>query len=176
MKKLFLFTVLLGVMLSFSACDCPLKKDNKATENTVASAEQDKVKVSELLDELAVAIESGNINAVKNIWCPKNHTLLIGTESSEKLEGWKNIEAAFSGQFNTLSNMLIAINDQDVKVSKDKKAAWFFEELSYNFVENDKAVSYEGIRFTGVFLKNDKGEWKLVQGHMSIPSNLEKTK
>ncbi len=176
MKKLSLFTVILLVTFAFSACNSSCEDNKKATNTTTTSIEQDKTKVSELLDELAMGVESGNIDAIKKVWCPKEHTLLLGTENSEKLEGWKQIEAAFKGQFNALSDMLIAINDQEVKVSPDQNTAWFFEELSYNFVENNKAVSYDGIRFTGVFVKNEKGVWKLVQGHMSIPTNIENAK
>ncbi len=176
MRKISLLTVILLVTLAFSACDSAVQNDKTAKNKTTTTIEQDKTKVSELLDELAMGVETGNIDIIKKVWCPKEHTLMLGTENSEKLEGWKQIQAAFKGQFNALSDMLIAINDQEVKVSADQNTAWFFEELSYNFVENNKAVSYDGIRFTGVFVKSEKGVWKLVQGHMSIPTNIENAK
>ncbi len=148
MRKLSLLTVILLVTFAFSACNSNTNNNKTAKNKTTTTIEQDKTKVSELLDELAMGVESGNIDAIKKVWCTKEHTL----------------------------DMLIAINDQEVKVSADQNTAWFFEELSYNFVENNKAVSYDGIRFTGVFVKSEEGVWKLVQGHMSIPTNIENAK
>lgn len=173
MKRILLLSVTLAVSLIFNACSCPSEKKDTLEEKAVVSIEKDKTLISELLDELALGIESGNISTIKKVWCIEEGTLLLGTENSEKLEGWKAIEKAFTGQFNTLSDMLIAINDQEVKVNQAQNTAWFYEELSYNFVQDNKAMSYDEIRFTGIFVKNEKGLWKLVQGHMSIPSNLE---
>ena len=40
------------------------------------------------------------------------------------------------------------------------------------FIYNDKAMSIDGIRFTGVFVKSDEGGWRLVQGHLSRPTTI----
>ena len=40
---------------------------------------------------------------------------------------------------------------------------------AFNFVFEEKAMTFEGIRFTGVMRKID-GKWRLVQQHLSIPA------
>lgn len=144
--------------------------DDKQMEINI---EKEKAKISELLDLLASSTESHNLEMVEKIWCPKDRATLIGTENHEKLMGWKEIKKAMQGQFTTLEETLISITDQNIWLDKDIRTAWFFEELNYNFIYNDKAMSIDGIRFTGVFVKSDEGEWKLVQGHLSRPTTID---
>ncbi len=172
MKKSLIYLVFISLVLSFTACDCDESKNEQTTQQKELSIDKEKAKISELLDQLATYTESGNIEMVETIWCPKDKTLLIGTENNEKLEGWEQIKKAISGQSTTFSETLISITDQNIWLSEDGRTAWFFEELNYNFIYNDKAMSFEGIRFTGVFVKNPDSEWKLVHGHMSIASHI----
>jgi ketosteroid isomerase-like protein len=44
--------------------------------------------------------------------------------------------------------------------------------MNYNFMADSVAQSYSGMRFTGVLEKCDD-EWKLVQGHLSVPANIQ---
>lgn len=175
MKKSLFFIVLLPVFLIvFTSCECDEPSDQvNNTSSQSFNIEKEKATISELLDQLATATESGNLEMIEKIWCPKDHTLLIGTESSEKLEGWAQIKEAIGGQSDSFSETLISITDQNIWLSDDGKTAWFYEELNYNFIINDKAMSFEGIRFTGVFVKNVEFGWKLVQGHLSVSSHIE---
>ncbi|OYT15655.1 MAG: hypothetical protein B7C24_11900 [Bacteroidetes bacterium 4572_77] len=153
MKKSILYLSFLSIMISFSAC----QSEDESTDNKTISIENinvdaEKAKVSELLDILAQATESGNVEMVEKIWCPKEGTMLIGTENDEKLVGWSEIKEAVGRQSGEFSEILIAITDQNIWLDEDARTAWFFEELNYNFIYNDKAMSFEGIRFTGVFV------------------------
>ncbi|MBN2236574.1 MAG: nuclear transport factor 2 family protein, partial [Bacteroidales bacterium] len=89
-----------------------------------------------------------------------------------KLEGWEEIKAAVKKQFSSFNETLISITDQSIWLNEDATVSWFFEELNYNFVYEGKAMTFKGIRFTGVMLK-EAGEWKMVQQHMSIPAHLQ---
>ena len=72
----------------------------------------------------------------------------------------------------TFEKTFISITEQNIWLNDDASVAWFFEELNYNFIYENKAMTFEGIRFTGVMKKID-GKWRLVQQHMSIPAKLE---
>lgn len=172
MKKLFFYIAIAG-LLALSACKQSSKENTPNEAEQAVEMEKAKANISEMLDQLANSIETGNMSIVEKIWCPKEETMLIGTENNEKLIGWTAIKDAIQGQFSKLNETLISITDQNIWLSKDGNTAWFFEELNYNFIYNDKAMSIEGIRFTGVFVKNTDGAWKLVQGHMSAPTSLD---
>ena len=173
MKKSFLYFLVIGILFSFSSCECGDTENQNTKEQQELVIEKEKARISELLDQLATATESGNIQAIEGIWCPKDKSMLLGTENSEKLMGWAEIKKAISGQSSAFSEMLISITDQNIWLDQDGGTAWFFEELNYNFIYQDKAMSFEGIRFTGVFVKSKEGDWKLIQGHMSVPSEVE---
>lgn len=173
MKKSFLLLSAF-IFLVFISCENQTKKES--TDDPVITEidfEKEKAKISEILDLLASATEEGNMEMVENIWCPKEDVILIGTESHEKLMGWTAIKNAMSGQFKSFNETLISISDQNIWLDSDAQTAWFFEEMNYNFIYNDKALSIDGIRFTGVFIKTDKGGWKLVQGHVSLPTSVD---
>jgi len=162
------------IFLLITACNQSSKETTAEKEKAkVVDRAKEKAKVTELLDLLASSTENGDLDMVEKIWCPKDDVLLIGTESDEKLIGWEKIKEAMSGQFNDFDQTLISITDQNVWLDRDARTAWFFEELNYNFIYNNKAMSLDGIRFTGVFFKTDEGEWKLVQGHMSMPVSID---
>ncbi len=173
MKKSFIYLVFAALVFSFSSCECDDTNNEQSTQRKELSVDKEKAAVSELLDQLATHMESGNIEMVETIWSPKDQTLLIGTENNEKLEGWEQIKEAISGQSSAFSEILISITDQNIWIAENSRTAWFFEEMNYNFIYNDRARSFEGIRFTGVFVKNSKNQWKLVHGHMSVPSQID---
>lgn len=172
MKKSILFLISM-MLIIFTACENHEHSDlDKNKENKDVNIEKEKAEISELLDLLATSTESGNLEMVEKIWCPKDDVILIGTENNEKLMGWTEIKKTMQGQFTTLEETLISITEQNIWLDRDARTAWFFEELNYNFIYNDKAMSIDGIRFTGVFVKSDEGEWRLVQGHMSRPTTI----
>ena len=174
MKKSNIYLLSLVLFLSFTACDDVAESPNKRNGDIdIPTVEVEKAKVAEQLDILVQAVESGNMVLIEKIWCPKKETMLIGTENDEKLVGWTQIKQAIGQQSDEFSDLLISITEQNIRLDADGRTAWFFEELNYNFIYKDKALSYEGIRFTGVFVKSPEGAWRLVQGHMSVPSNLE---
>ena len=173
MKKSIIIFLFVSIFFSLVSCEGNEKQKQPTAEQQELLMVKEKAKVADLLDQLATATEVGDIQKIGEIWCPKDKSMLIGTENNEKLMGWPEIKKAISSQSSSLSEMLISITDQNILLNPDANTAWFFEELNYNFIYNDKAMSFEGIRFTGVFMKSPEGAWKLVQGHMSVPAQIE---
>jgi len=157
-KKILLFTM--GFMVMFSAC-------NNA-DNGVVDQQQEKESIKLVLEKYALANENQDINMIEEIWCPSDSIVSIGTESGEILQGFSHIKKAVQNQFEAFSNTYISYHDQIISISKDGNTAWFSEMVNYNFILNEKAMQYEGLRYTGVLVKKD-GKWKLVQTHMSVP-------
>lgn len=172
MKKLIsLLLVLTSFFLAIS-CNNEAEHDHGYDLDVTVDLAQEKLEISQLLDNLLVATESGDFEMIAKIWLPSEDALLIGTDSGEKLDGWEEISTAIKKQFGTLEEMLISITDQTIWIHEDASVAWFFEELNYNFVFEEKAMTFEGIRFTGIMQKVD-GKWRLVQQHLSIPAEPE---
>jgi ketosteroid isomerase-like protein len=159
MKKIlpFLFLLFLG------ACNqCPT---DPAIANEIDTIEN-------LLESYVIALENEDFNMIEQSWAANDSIILIGTDSHEKLMGWENIRKAYLNQFNSISNTLISTSDQFIRISCTGNTAWFTKTMNYNFMYDSVAHSFEGIRFTGVLDKNDKGQWKLMQGHLSIPAQI----
>lgn len=173
MKKSFILLFAFALLMMTSCQNHDQKEVVKKPKKKEIDFEKEKAKVSELLDLYATSTESGDMEMIEQIWCPKEDVILIGTENDEKLMGWSTIKKTMSGQFNSLNETLISITDQNISFDRDARTAWFFEELNYNFIYHDKAMSLDGIRFTGVFIKDDEGVWKLVQGHVSLPTSID---
>jgi ketosteroid isomerase-like protein len=153
----------------FLAISCNNEAEHDREHDGTIDLAQEKLEVSQILDKLAAATESGNFEMIEEIWLPSKDALLIGTDSGEKLEGWEEISKAIKNQFGTFEETLISITDQTIWIHEDASIAWFFEEVNYNFVFEEKAMAFEGIRFTGIMQKVD-GKWRLVQQHLSIPA------
>lgn len=173
MKKSIIILLPLIFLFTTSCNNAPKETPVDHEKKQHIDTEKEKAKVTELLDLLASATESGNLEMIEKIWLPSEDVILIGTENDEKLVGWEEIKAAMSGQASSFEETLISITDQNVWLDRDARTAWFYEELNYNFIYNNKAMSVDGIRFTGVFFKTDEGDWKLVQGHLSMPVSID---
>lgn len=168
MKKFIGLFLVLATLFALNSCDSVAEHSEKVN----VDLNQEKLVVSQILDNLAAATESGNFEMIKEIWSPSEESLLIGTDSDQKFMGWEDIMAAIKKQFGSFEQTFISITDQSIWINEDASMAWFFEELNYNFVFEEKAMTFEGIRFTGVMRRID-GKWRLVQQHMSIPAEPE---
>ena len=133
-------------------------------------AETDLVKA--VLDQYVLANEEQNFSLIETIWAANENIVLIGTNLDEKLIGWSQIEEAFKRQFETFKNTFIVVSEQNIRLNETANIAWFSEVMNYNFIYNDEAMSFSGVRFTGV-LEKIEGKWLLVQGHLSIPAKAQ---
>ncbi len=162
MKKGTYFIIV--IVLVFAACQ------NAGSKKVDIKAERDQVKA--LLDQYVVANEQQNFKLIESIWAGNEDIILIGTDSDEKLKGWSQIKKAITQQFKHFSDTYIVISEQNIRVNDQATTAWFSQEMNYNFIYKDEAKKFSGIRFTGVLDKID-GQWKMVQGHLSIPEEAE---
>lgn len=160
MKK---FAFLLSGLLLIFSMGCRQQAPKK-----VDTANEKKA-VENVLEKYVVANENKDFNMFKQIWAPDSDIILFGTDNDEKLIGWNNIEKAIKQQFAHVSQTYISVLNQDIKVNSTGNTAWFAEVLNFNFVLNNKAKTFDGVRFTGVLEKRDSG-WEIVQGHLSIPA------
>lgn len=164
MKRLLLFYPMVSlILLTTVACDdC---KDRIDRTNELQ-------KIENLLERYLIASENKDYITIENIWAPGDSIMLFGTDSHEKLQGWNAIRNAFRNQFRLIDDTYISVSDQYIKINCTNNTAWFAQILNYNFMYNDIAHRFEGLRFTGVLEKQQGGDWKMVQAHLSVPANL----
>jgi ketosteroid isomerase-like protein len=168
MKKIPLLIIsaaLLGLALS---CNRKANPDSIKEFNL----NQEREKVENVLGKYIISIENQDFHAIENIWEAGDSAMLLGTDSDERLMGWQSIRNAYRKQFGLISNTYIAVNDQFIRLSNDGRIAWFSQRMNYSFLYQDKAMTFDGIRFTGVLSKNNEGQWKMVQGHLSVPAQI----
>lgn len=163
MKKFYLFFLYISVFSFLISCSGLNKKRFDLAEETLA--------IEQVLEKYIIANETQDIDLIEHIWSPTSDIILYGTDSHERLMGWTNIRKAVKSQFSQIDETYIAASDQFIKISEDGITAWFAENLQYNFMYKGEAQKYEGLRFTGVLVKNEDG-WKVVQAHLSVPASV----
>lgn len=131
----------------------------------------DRSRIENLIERYQMASENEDFAMLENTWAVDAEITLIGTDSHEKLNGWQAIRSAFGKQFSLVSNMLIAAEDLQVNLSQSGTTAWFSQRMKYNFIFNDTAYDFDGLRLSGVAEKRDD-EWRLVQIHLSVPAQI----
>jgi len=129
----------------------------------------EKAAIQNVLEKYVVANETQNLELIREVWGKGEDIIVFGTASHEKLVGWENISNAIKQQFKTFRETYISVSDQVININRNANTAWFSEIMNYNFIFEGKAVSYEGIRFTGVLEKFDD-KWLIVQSHLSVPN------
>lgn len=164
MKKiiLLLFTTF---FLGITGCNKCEKQEPKF------NPEEEKIQIENILDQYVIANENKDLSIIEKIWANEDDIVLIGTDSDEKLIGWKQIKKAIRHQFKSFEDVYISVSEQMIFVNETGNTAWFSSILSYNFIYKGEAMSFEGIRFTGVLEKST--DWEIVQGHLSIPAEVD---
>lgn len=162
MKTKLFAIVFSGLMLTMGCSRCPKQK----------SLIQEAEAVENVLEKYMIAIENKDYLAIENIWEPGDSTIMLGTDSHEFLVGWEKIQQAYQKQFSLISDVLISVQDQRIRLNSDANTAWFTQQMTYNFMYEDVARHFEGIRFSGVLQKNQDNKWKMVQGHLSMPAHI----
>lgn len=163
MNKLFLCTVILS--LALMSCNSEHEKPQVDLEAEIGNIET-------LLEQYVVANMEQDVDLITKIWKNEEDIISIGTDSDERLVGWIHIEKAMRNQFQSFNETFISVSNQIIRVNETGNTAWFSESLKYNFIYQEEAMSFAEIRFTGV-LQKIEDEWLLVQGHLSIPAEVE---
>lgn len=164
MKKfiLLLFTVFFIGLTGCNECEKQEPKINLEEEIT---------QIENIIDQYVIANENKDLSIIEKIWANDDDIVLIGTDSDEKLIGWKQIKKAIQQQFKSFEDVYISVSELKIFVNETANTAWFSTMLSYNFIHKGEAKSFEGIRFTGVLEKST--DWEIVQGHLSIPAEVD---
>lgn len=161
MKRTLLF---FGLTL-FIFCSCQQKETPEQSVNEIS-------KIENLLEQYAIALEKEDLEMVEKTWKNKDDIIMFGTDSHERLKGWEKVRKAYLQQFKEIDNTFIAISDQVIRTNPQNDLGWFSQSMKYNFMEDSIAHSFENLRFTGVVQKDEDDNWKLVQGHLSMPASV----
>ena len=87
MKKLIGLLLVLTSFFFAISCNNESEHDHSHEHDIAVDLAQEKLEISQLLDNLVVATESGDFEMIAKIWLPSEDALLIGTDSGEKLDG-----------------------------------------------------------------------------------------
>ena len=153
------FTLIALIFFFLTSCQEERKCFNKDDELS---------KIENVLEHYALANESQDFNLIEKIWATDDDIVLIGTHANEKLVGWEQIQKAIKKQYSEFEDTYISVIEQKITINESGNTAWFSEFLNYNFIHEGQAMSFEGIRFTGILEKRGD-QWLIVQGHLSIP-------
>lgn len=164
MKKI-IFWLLLLVLAG--ACNPEKPPSVIIPDQEALATEVDKVEM--VLERYVIASEKQDLDLIHNIWAPDSSIIVIGTENTERLTGWSQIQEAFGKQFASIEQPYLSVHDQVIGINQTGNTAWFSEVLNYSYISEGKPVNLEGVRFTGVLEKRDS-TWLIVQSHLSLPA------
>lgn len=142
----------------------------KSLDEVELKREVDKVEI--VLERYVIASEKQDLDLVQKVWAPDSDIVVFGTEGTERLTGWSQIQEAFRNQFEQLEQPYLSVRDQVININATGTTAWFSEVISYSFIRGNKSYNLEGVRFTGVLEKRDS-TWYIVQSHLSLPASSE---
>ena len=157
-----LIIIFLIVFIAVSCCN--------VSEEATFNFDEEKEKVALVLEKYVIANEKQDIELVHEIWASSPDIVVFGTNSDEKILGWEQIKSTLQRQFDSFEDTYISVHDQVIHLNETGNTAWFSEVMNYNYIYQEEAVQFEGLRFTGVLEKID-GEWFIVQSHVSIPGS-----
>ena len=155
--------ILIFLLFVIAGCNrCPQQNDLTVDEEQIEN----------MLEKYMIAVENEDYLSIEKMWDTGDSTMMLGTDSHERLMGWQKIQQAYRKQFSLISETFVSVQDQYIRVNCTGNTAWFSQRMNYNFIYDSIAHSFEGIRFTGVIVKNKDNEWKMVQGHISVPAHV----
>lgn len=156
MKKYFaLLCLLVSANLVFAQTDNELHKEDLS-------------KINEVLDKYIIANETQSIRVIEEIWAVDEDIEAFGTAAGERLKGWEDIRKVFVHQFNTFTDTYISARNRSIHIDDSGAFAWVSQMINYNYLLEGVQKKNEGVRQTAV-LKKIKGEWKILQMHLSLP-------
>jgi ketosteroid isomerase-like protein len=155
--------ILIFLLFVVAGCNrCPQEND----------LTRDEEQIENMLEKYMIAVENEDYLSIEKMWDTGDSTMMLGTDSHERLMGWQKIQQAYRNQFSLISETFVSVQDQYIRLNCTGNTAWFSQRMNYNFIYDSVARSFEGIRFTGVIVKNKENEWKIVQGHLSLPAHV----
>lgn len=156
MKYFVIAMVSIALLLS---CTPQVEQANLAAEKTA---------VKEVIDKMAQAMETEDMEMFSNIVAHDSDMVNFGTDAAERWVGWDALKASMEQQITAFDSSKISTRDQVIKVHSSGKVAWFSELMDWNMKAQGQQVDLKGLRLTGVLEKRN-GKWVLVQMHFSVP-------
>jgi ketosteroid isomerase-like protein len=121
----------------------------------------------ELQDRLLAmgqALNRGDSSEALQALSPTADAYVIAADGDAVLTGDEQIAGALV-EFASLQGT-VSLSDVLVKVGPRANVAWFRAQLVHSGATGGKPV-----RITGVYLRGDEGEWRLVQAHLSTSAS-----
>jgi uncharacterized protein (TIGR02246 family) len=132
--------------------------------------ELNKTQVKTVIDQFFHAMDTQDMELMEEVIAHDEEMAHIGTESSERWNGWQVLRNATDHQFENLTSYEVTIQDQLIRLSRNGDAAWFAHNQDATITSGDSTTEMNNARMTGVLEKRDH-EWKIVQTHLSIPED-----
>ena len=130
-----------------------------------SSSSSDTSEVKSTIDKFLNFYDKKETKSLTNIFSEEPQAIVYGIGT----EVWKGKERIIKKMKETAEDVddsNIDVHDQIVKISGN--TAWFSQRGDWSYDYKGQRVDLKGVRITGVLL-NDKGQWKIVQWHTSMP-------
>lgn len=157
MWKAYQFIVFLFLLIQFA---CSNVED--------ADPETGRRQAMQVLDDFIKAHETKNLDLLLSCFSDNPNILILGTDENEL---WIEKNAFGKTQeraYNTFEKVKLSVRDKVLNMSEFGKTAWFYMRVNWFVESGGEKFKFNDIRTTGV-LQKEKGFWKIVQLHTSLP-------
>lgn len=129
----------------------------------------EETQVNTVIDQVIEVMETENMELFSKIFAHDADMVIFGTDASERVVGYDALKAVMEEQFAATENSSLSVRDRTIKVHDSGEVAWFSEIIDWDMVFQGQAVKLEGMRGTGVLVKQNNS-WVVVQLHYSVPA------
>jgi ketosteroid isomerase-like protein len=135
---------------------------------TTSRSNWPKDQVTEVLNTMIVAQETGNWDQFSQCFDQGEDTINVGSDLDEFWVGWDTFKRNSQKLFATRKGNQINVTNTHINISENGDVAWYAQMIDTTFETKAEPIRIEGFRHTGVMV-NKNGQWKVVQSHISAP-------
>ncbi len=138
------------------------------THQQIPRQENELEQVKRVLNKLLKAQENGDTNSFMECFAHDSYMINIGTDIDEIWKTWDEFYNYMDNALDQNRGANISTMDTNIKISQDKKVAWYSQLVDTCLETKGDHHRLEGFRHTGVMEKR-QNKWVIVQSHISIP-------
>jgi ketosteroid isomerase-like protein len=135
------------------------------TDNKIES------EIKKLTKAMLTAYENKDLECYLKFYAKDPSLVILGSGPDEKRLGYASLKKQIQRDFSQAGKIKTSVDW--INISSLGDAAWSFWELNLkvSLPNEKKPVTISG-RMTTVYIRQ-KGEWKIIQGHFSVPDKTQ---
>ncbi len=126
----------------------------------------EKSKIASVCDKYADAWAALDIEKFSVLFAHSEDLVIY--DGSSTFIGWDAWKNKLVNSFPSAKDVKVSFRDHHIQIHQSGEVAFLTAKEDVDYLENGKAFSFDGMRVTWVFARED-GKWVIIHGHWSVP-------